>query len=77
MAVVSDKMTLSSMQTVRRRASPAFDQGFRWAAYGSALIVLAVLAGIIGTMIYGGWPAFQEFGFGFITSSIWNVGQDQ
>ncbi|WP_425487064.1 phosphate ABC transporter permease subunit PstC [Microvirga makkahensis] len=65
------------MPAVRRRTSPAFDQGFRWASYGSALIVLSVLAGIIGTMMYGGWPAFREFGFGFITSSAWNVGKDQ
>ncbi|MXQ14006.1 phosphate ABC transporter permease subunit PstC [Microvirga makkahensis] len=77
MAVVSDKVNLSSMPAVRRRTSPAFDQGFRWASYGSALIVLSVLAGIIGTMMYGGWPAFREFGFGFITSSAWNVGKDQ
>jgi len=77
MAVLSDKVNISNMQPVRRRTSPAFDQGFRWASYGSALIVLSVLAGIIGTMIYGGWPAFQEFGFSFITSSAWNVGKDQ
>lgn len=77
MAVLSDEIVVSNMQTVRRRISPAFDQGFRFASYGSALIVLAVLAGIIGSMVYGGWPAFQEFGFGFITSSVWNVGQDQ
>ncbi len=77
MAGMSDKMTISNMQAVRRRSSPAFDQGFRWASYGSALIVLAVLAGIIGSMLYGGWPAFSEFGFGFLTSSVWNVGLDQ
>jgi len=65
------------MQTVRRRTSSTLDQGFRWAAYGSALIVLAVLAGILGTMAYGGWPAFREFGPGFITSSVWNVGKEQ
>jgi phosphate transport system permease protein len=77
MAVVSEKIAVSNTQTVRRRTSPAFDQGFRLAAYGSALIVLAVLAGILGTMVYGGWPAFQEFGPGFITSSTWNVGKEQ
>jgi phosphate transport system permease protein len=76
MAVLSDEIVVSNMQTVRR-TSPVFDHGFRWASYGSALIVLAVLAGILGTMVYGGWPAFREFGFGFITSSVWNVGQDQ
>jgi phosphate transport system permease protein len=77
MAVVSDNVNISNMQAVRRRSSPAFDRGFRWASYGSALIVLAVLAGIIGSMLYGGWPAFSEFGFGFLTSSVWNVGLDQ
>jgi phosphate transport system permease protein len=39
--------------------------------------VLLVLAGIIGSMLYGGWPAFQEFGFGFITSSVWDVQNDR
>ncbi len=77
MAVLSDDIVVSNMQTIRRRTSSTFDQGFRWASYGSALIVLAVLAGIIGTMIYGGFPAFREFGFGFLTSSVWNVGQDR
>jgi phosphate transport system permease protein len=39
--------------------------------------VLIVLLGIIGSMIYGGMPAFREFGFGFITSTVWNVNEDQ
>jgi phosphate transport system permease protein len=39
--------------------------------------VLIVLAGIIGSMIYGGLPAFREFGLGFITSSVWDVQRDQ
>ena len=78
MAVLSDEIIVSrTMQTVRRRTSPLFDQGFRWASYGSALIVLAVLAGIIGAMIYGGLPAFRQFGLGFITSTVWDVQRDQ
>jgi phosphate transport system permease protein len=77
MAVVSDELIISNTPAVRRRSSPVFDQGFRGASYASALLVLAVLAGIIGSMLYGGWPAFREFGFGFLTSSVWNVGQDQ
>ena len=39
--------------------------------------MLIVLAGILGSMIYGGLPAFREFGLGFITSSVWNVNEDQ
>jgi phosphate transport system permease protein len=77
MAALSDQAMISNMQTARRSAQPAFDRAFRWASYGSALLVLAVLAGIIGSMIHGGWPAFREFGFGFLTSTAWNVGRDQ
>lgn len=77
MAVLSDPVVTSKMQTIRRSPQSSFDQAFRWASYGSALLVLVVLVGIIGSMIYGGWPAFREFGFGFVTSSVWNVGQDQ
>jgi phosphate transport system permease protein len=77
MAALSDQVMISSMQTVRRSSQPVSDMIFRGASYGSALLVLIVLAGIIGSMIYGGWPAFREFGFGFLTSSAWNVGRDQ
>jgi phosphate transport system permease protein len=61
----------------RRSSFLSFDDVFRLASLGSALIVLIVLLGIIGSMIYGGWPAFREFGLGFITSSVWDVQRDQ
>jgi phosphate transport system permease protein len=61
----------------RRSSKPSFDRVFRIASLASALLVLIVLAGIIGAMIYGGLPAFREFGFGFITSSVWDVNEDQ
>jgi phosphate transport system permease protein len=62
---------------VRRSFQPSSDRLFRIASLGSALLVLIVLAGIIGSMIYGGLPAFREFGLGFITSSVWDVQEDQ
>ena len=37
-----------------------------------ALFVLAILAAIIGSLIYGGYPALEKFGFGFLTSRSWN-----
>jgi phosphate transport system permease protein len=44
----------------------------------SAALVLLVLVGILGSILYGGWPAFRQFGFvGFTTSSVWNVGAEQ
>ncbi|MBV9076470.1 MAG: phosphate ABC transporter permease subunit PstC, partial [Methylobacteriaceae bacterium] len=54
------------------------DQIFRVLSFASAGLVLLVLAGILGSMVVGGWPAFREFGFlGFITSSTWNVGAER
>jgi len=62
---------------VRRSPTLNVDRVFRLASFGSALLVLIVLAGIIGSMIYGGLPAFRQFGFGFITSTAWDVQRDQ
>ena len=77
MVALSQEIALASTDTPRRSPKPTFDRVFQAASYASALLVLLVLAGIIGSMLYGGWPAFQEFGFGFITSSVWDVQNDR
>ena len=77
MATLTQDTTLSSPEAVRRYPKPVFDRLFQWASLGSALLVLIVLAGILGSMIHGGWPAFREFGPGFITSTVWDVNNDQ
>jgi phosphate transport system permease protein len=78
MVALSQKALVTSTDKPSRRSSfLSFDDAFRLASLGSALIVLTVLLGIIGSMIYGGWPAFREFGLGFITSSVWDVQRDQ
>ncbi len=60
-----------------RAASSGFDRFFRFMTLTSACIVLVVLAGIIGAMIVGAIPAFQEFGLGFLSSTSWNVPKEQ
>ena len=42
-----------------------------------ALSVLAVLSGIIVTLIIGAWPAFKEFGPAFITTVEWDPVNDK
>jgi len=37
-----------------------------------ALLVLALLAAIIGSLVYGAIPALQAFGLKFFVSNIWN-----
>jgi phosphate transport system permease protein len=61
----------------RKTPKAGFDLVFRNASFAAALFVLVLLAGIIASMIVGGWPAFREFGLGFITSSVWDTQNDQ
>ncbi|ACL62164.1 phosphate ABC transporter permease subunit PstC [Methylobacterium nodulans] len=78
MVALSEHAALASDPKAARRApSPVADRLFQAASLGSALLVLLVLAGILGSIVYGGWPAFQTFGPGFITSSAWNVGREE
>jgi phosphate transport system permease protein len=68
---------VTSNISVRRSPKLRSDQMFRAASFASAILVLLVLVGIIGAMIHGGWPAFREFGPGFITSTVWDVANDR
>jgi len=45
---------------------------FRTATLVSVLMVLALLAGVILSLIYGAWPALRTFGLSFITREKWN-----
>lgn len=44
---------------------------------GFALAVLLVLAGIIVSLMVGAWPAFREFGPGFVTAIEWDPVNDK
>src|SRR5829696_225613 len=76
-------MTRGAVLAHPRGVAPTFslnatDRVFGIGAFACALLVLLVLLGIIGSMIYGGLPAFREFGFfGFLASSTWDVNNDQ
>ena len=45
---------------------------FRWATFCSAMLVLALLAGVMISLIYGSWPALKAYGFNFLTTQVWN-----
>jgi len=42
-----------------------------------ALVVLLILGGIVGSLVYGAWPAIERFGFGFLWSGEWNPPMEQ
>jgi len=45
---------------------------FRVATKFSAILVLALLAGVILSLIYGSWPALATFRWSFVTGERWN-----
>ncbi len=78
MPALTERISLARPRAAARKGpSRGLDALFRGSAYAAALLVLLVLAGILGSIVYGGYPAFSAFGFGFLTSSAWNVGTEQ
>lgn len=78
MPALTQSIAIAETRSVARKGpSRGLDAVFRVCSYAAALLVLLVLAGILGSIIYGGLPAFREFGFGFLTSSAWNIGTEQ
>ncbi|MEO8249685.1 MAG: phosphate ABC transporter permease subunit PstC [Burkholderiales bacterium] len=61
----------------RPRTGAKTDWLFGLAAKGAAVLTLALLIGILGSLFVGAWPAIKEFGLGFLVSSTWDPVQDQ
>jgi len=53
------------------------DAAFRLMTLACALTVLLVLGGVIVSLLGGALPAMREFGFGFLTTEIWNPVSDK
>jgi phosphate transport system permease protein len=53
------------------------DPLFKALCFSAATALLAALAGILVVLVMGGWPAFQKFGFGFLTNVTWNPVTDE
>jgi phosphate transport system permease protein len=61
----------------RRQVAPWADMVFAALAHGAAWLTLALLAGIILSLIFGAWPAIQQFGLGFLFSKDWDPVQSK
>ena len=48
------------------------DRVFGIAAKSAAILTLAMLLGILLSLVVGAFPAIQKFGFGFLTSTTWD-----
>jgi phosphate transport system permease protein len=77
-AIVSTTSTVSrSIPDASLRRQHRLDQLFRHATRAFAFLVLALLVGIIGSLLVGSLPALKAFGFGFLTSAHWNPVTDE
>src|SRR5688500_13302341 len=72
-----DHATSSPPPAKRPRTGAATDRLFGWAAKGAALLTLAMLIGILLSLLAGAWPAISKFGLGFLTSSVWDPVQNE
>ncbi|WP_066719103.1 MULTISPECIES: phosphate ABC transporter permease subunit PstC [Hyphomicrobiales] len=76
MTAVTDTLSIPAARPQRKTPKGTFDIVFRNASLISALFVLLLLAGIMLSMVIGGWPAFKAFGLSFITGSQWDTQAD-
>ncbi len=53
------------------------DTAFRHITRLAAVTVLIILGGIIVSLVIGSWPALRQFGFGFLTTEVWNPVTEQ
>ena len=61
----------------RRRVAPWADALFAALSQGAAWLTLALMVGIIGSLIIGASPALKAFGLGFLTSAEWDPVQEK
>jgi len=67
--------TSSSLDASEARAARdhRHDMWFRRTMMGAGMLVLVLLLSIAGSTLWGGSEAFRTFGFGFLTSTQWDV----
>lgn len=53
------------------------DKLFGILAKGAAILTLALLFGILASLVVGAWPAIQEYGLGFLTRTTWDPVKNQ
>jgi phosphate transport system permease protein len=73
---LQDLIKMSSIASSRKPPWISLDRLFAWAAQGAALITLALLVGILLSLVVGAWPAIEKYGFSFLTRSVWDPVQN-
>ena len=69
-------MNLPLKKTQSRRTGAWADALFGGLAKGAAWVTLALLVGILLSLIGGAWPAITKYGLSFLTRSVWDPVQE-
>jgi phosphate transport system permease protein len=69
---VTVESTVATHSAASRRRSTVPDAAFRALTVLFALFVLALLGGILATLLAGALPALAAFGSGFLVTNVWN-----
>jgi len=69
---------MSSPNTVKRtRSNPLIDRAFGVLAKFAAIVTLALLIAILGSLTISAWPAISKYGLGFLVRADWDPVQEQ
>jgi phosphate transport system permease protein len=74
-AVVTTSLVQAHDEAKRAKVLERFrrdDSAFRTATLVAAITVLALLAGVLISLLLGSLPAWHAFGFNFLTTQVWN-----
>jgi phosphate transport system permease protein len=76
---IPDEAPAVTRPPIPRPAAPRrwVDQLFGLAARSAAVLTLALLAGIILSLVMGAWPAIEKYGLSFLTRSVWDPVQNE
>jgi len=69
---LAEQMSRVPERTLAVRKGGARDTRFRLLTLAAALLVLAIFAGVMASLLIGAYPAMRQFGWGFVTSEAWN-----
>jgi phosphate transport system permease protein len=73
----ADLVQPKGLPPARRRVAPWADTVFSLLAHGAAWLTLALLVGIILSLIVGAAPAIKQFGLGFLWTTEWDPVQEK
>jgi phosphate transport system permease protein len=65
-------LTEAMQQTIVPRTTVRGEGAFRLTTQAAALTVVVIFAGVTASLLIGAWPALKTFGFGFLSTQVWN-----